>query len=72
MIEKMSMISKPTRRVWMDVEGLGDLVRGMDANGVKGMRVVGESIFVSTDRGVLEARECVERRIGGMLLCRVL
>ena len=66
------MISKPTRRVWMDVGGLGDLVRGMDANGVRGMRVVGESIFVSTDRGVLEARECVERRIGGMLLCRVL
>jgi len=26
---------------------------------------------VSTDRGILEARECVERKIGGMVLCRV-
>lgn len=65
------MVSKPTRRVWMDVEGLARIVRGRDAEGVKGLVRPGESLFVSTDRGVLEARECVERRVGGMLLCRV-
>jgi len=71
-LSKMSMISKPTKRIWMDVEGLGKLVRGRDANYVRGLTNPGESIYVSTDRGVLEARECVERKVGGMLLCRVL
>jgi ribosomal protein S8 len=71
-LSKMEMVSKPTRRIWMDVEGLGKVVRGREANGVKGLTRPGESMFVSTDRGVMEARECVERRVGGMLLCRVL
>ena len=70
-LSKMSMISKPTKRIWMDVEGLGKLIRGRDANDVRGLRQVGECVFVSTDKGILESRECVERRIGGMLLCRV-
>ena len=38
---------------------------------MEGLRRPGECIYVSTDKGVMEARECVERRIGGMLLCRV-
>jgi ribosomal protein S8 len=71
-LRKMSMVSKPTKRVWMDVEGLGKLIRGREAGYVKGMSNVGECLFVSTDRGILEARECVERKVGGMLLCRVL
>jgi ribosomal protein S8 len=71
-LSKMSMVSKPTKRVWMDVEGLGKIVRGRDANYVTGLTKTGECLFVSTDRGVLEARECVEKKVGGMLLCRVL
>jgi ribosomal protein S8 len=71
-LSKMSMVSKPTKRIWMDVEGLGKLVRGRDAGYVKGLRKPGECVFVSTDKGIMEARECVERKIGGMLLCRVL
>jgi ribosomal protein S8 len=35
------------------------------------LRQVGECIFVSTDKGIMEARECVERKIGGQVLCRV-
>jgi len=66
------MVSKPTKRVWMDVEGLAKLVRGKDANYVKGLTRPGECLFVSTDRGILESRECVDRKVGGMLLCRVL
>jgi len=68
----MNMVSKPTRRIWMDVEGMGQLVRGRDADFVRGLTKTGECMFVSTDKGILEARECVERKIGGMLLCRVL
>ncbi|KAH7327344.1 ribosomal protein S8 [Rhexocercosporidium sp. MPI-PUGE-AT-0058] len=71
-LSQMSMVSKPTKRVWMDVEGLGRIIRGREAGFVKGLTKPGECLFVSTDKGVLEARECVERKVGGMLLCRVL
>lgn len=71
MLEKMNMVSKPTRRIWMDVEGLRKLVLGQRVGMVPGLTRVGECLYVCTDRGILEARECVERRIGGMLLCRV-
>ncbi|KAI9743779.1 MAG: hypothetical protein M1818_002513 [Claussenomyces sp. TS43310] len=71
-LSKMTMVSKPTKRIWMDVEGLGKIVRGRDADFVRGLTKTGECLFVSTDRGVMESRECVERKVGGMLLCRVL
>lgn len=70
-LKKMSMLSKPTKRIWLNSEELGQIVRGKDAQFIRGMRGVGECIFVSTDRGIMEARECVERKIGGMVLCRV-
>ncbi|KAI1613911.1 30S ribosomal protein S8 [Exophiala viscosa] len=70
-LEKMSLVSKPTRRIWMDVTGLQKLVLGKNSGYVKGMTRTGECLFVSTDRGILEARECVERKLGGMLICRV-
>ncbi|KAJ5103230.1 Ribosomal protein S8 [Penicillium argentinense] len=69
---KVKMVSKPTRRVNIDVEGLRRVVRGEDAGSVGGLRSPGESLFLSTDRGILEARECVEKKIGGLVLCRVL
>ena len=56
----------------MNVEGLRDVVRGRKSGYIEGLRNPGECLFVSTDKGVLEARECVERKIGGMVLCRVL
>jgi ribosomal protein S8 len=71
-LEKMKMESKPTRRIWMDVQGLRDVVRGRKSGYIEGLRSPGECLFVSTDRGVLEARECVERKIGGMVLCRII
>ncbi|KAM0802634.1 mitochondrial 37S ribosomal protein S8 [Usnea florida] len=70
-LEKMRLVSKPTRRVWMPVADIERLVRGQKMGYVDGLRGIGESMFVTTDRGIMEARECVERRIGGMLLCRV-
>ena len=71
-LKSMSMVSKPTKRIWMDVEGLGKVVRGRKEGEINGLTNVGECLFVSTDRGVMEARECVERKVGGMLLCRVI
>ncbi|QSZ32464.1 hypothetical protein DSL72_002038 [Monilinia vaccinii-corymbosi] len=70
-LSNMSVISKPTRRIWLDVDGLAKLVIGKNASIVEGLRNPGECIYVSTSSGIMEARECVERRVGGMLLCRV-
>lgn len=70
-LEKMRLVSKPTRRVWMPIGDIEALVKGERRGYVNGLRGIGESMFVTTDRGIMEARECVERRIGGMLLCRV-
>ncbi|KAJ9606494.1 hypothetical protein H2200_009455 [Cladophialophora chaetospira] len=70
-IEKMELVSKPTRRIWMDVEGIRRLVLGKKSGYVKGATRPGECVYVSTDVGILEARECVERKIGGMVICRV-
>ena len=69
-LSTMQMISKPTRRIHLDTEGLSKLVLGRQSGYVKGMRQPGECLFVSTDRGIMEARECVERKIGGLALCR--
>ena len=65
------MVSKPTRRYWLATKDLEGLCRGEQVGHVKGMRGVGESLYLSTDRGIMEVREAVGRKIGGMVLCRV-
>ncbi|ORY19846.1 40S ribosomal protein-like protein S8 [Clohesyomyces aquaticus] len=70
-LRKMKLISKPTRRIWLTSEELGKITRTRQAGFVKGLTTPGECMFVTTDRGILEARECVERRLGGMALCRI-
>lgn len=70
-LSKMGLISKPTRRIWMNVRDLDGLVHGERRGYVSGLRGIGETIFVTTDRGLLGIHECVDRKVGGMLLCRV-
>jgi len=70
-LRKMNMVSKPTKRVWISSHDIQKIVRGHDAAHVKGMTRVGECLFITTDKGIMEARECAERKIGGMVLCRV-
>ncbi|EME87639.1 uncharacterized protein MYCFIDRAFT_209565 [Pseudocercospora fijiensis CIRAD86] len=70
-LSKARMISKPTKRIWLNSRDLGKVVRGGQAGEVKALTRVGEIMAVSTDKGIMEARECVERKIGGMPLCRV-
>lgn len=64
------MVSKPKQRVVLGFRDLEVIVRGREAKWVKGLTRVGECLFVSTDVGIMESRECVERKIGGLLLCR--
>lgn len=70
-MRKLKMLSRPTQKLWLSHNDLGRIVRGKRANYVDGMTRIGECIFLSTDKGIMEARECVERRIGGLVLCRV-
>ncbi|KAL8773247.1 MAG: hypothetical protein Q9209_001925 [Squamulea sp. 1 TL-2023] len=70
-LQKIGLVSKPTRRVWMGFREIEALARGDTSGYVKGLRGVGESMYVTTDRGLLEVRDCVEKRTGGMILCRV-
>jgi len=70
-LKNMKLVSKPTRRIWLTSEDLGKITRTRESSYVKGLTHPGECMFVTTDRGILEARECVERRLGGMALCRV-
>ncbi|KAF1816862.1 mitochondrial 37S ribosomal protein S8 [Eremomyces bilateralis CBS 781.70] len=69
-LSQMHLISKPSRRLSMGWKEIGILTRGLRQGYVKGVQTPGELIFVGTDIGIMEARECVERKVGGLLLCR--
>ncbi len=71
-LSRMNMISKPSHRIWLDSRALATIAMGRDAGHVAGLKRIGECIVVSTDKGIMEIRECVEKKIGGQLLCRVL
>ena len=69
-LRSVKLISKPTRRIWMDSKDFARIARGKKTGYVDGLTQIGECIYVTTDRGIMEVRECVERGVGGMLLCR--
>ena len=71
MIRKMRMESKPTRQVWVGSQDLERIVRGREANYVKGLTKLGECLYISTHKGVMESREAAEKKLGGLVLCRV-
>ncbi|KAI5808683.1 ribosomal protein S8 [Peziza echinospora] len=68
-LNQAHLVSKPTKRIWVGFRDLRELTMGRDRCYVKGLQP-GEVLFVSTDRGVMEAREAVERLLGGQLLVR--
>jgi len=69
-MSRLEMVSIPTRRVYMGVMSLKMICMGKDAEYVRGLQP-GEVLVMSTDRGILEARQAAERMMGGQLLCRV-
>ncbi|EEP77464.1 conserved hypothetical protein [Uncinocarpus reesii 1704] len=56
-ISKMTAISKPTKRITLDVPALRRIVRGDQSNTVYGLRSPGECIFLTTSQGLFEARD---------------
>ncbi|CCG80910.1 37S ribosomal protein subunit S8,mitochondrial [Taphrina deformans PYCC 5710] len=70
-LSNMHVISKPSRKIWMSVSELKQLVNGQKGREmIKGL-VPGEICFVGTDKGVMEIRDAIKRRIGGEVLVRV-
>lgn len=67
---KLKLVSQPKRRVWLKAVEIQDLCQGKRAQGISPLQP-GEAMFFSTDRGMLEARDCAKRWIGGQALCRV-
>jgi ribosomal protein S8 len=79
-VEEVTQQNRATRRLWLGMKywdgepvlrKMTLLSKPTKRMFIRGLRQVGECIFVSTDKGIMEARECVERKIGGQVLCRV-
>jgi ribosomal protein S8 len=83
-LSKAQMVSKPTRRVTVPFDSLHNIVKGLPPKKsigrnpniprafVKGLVNPGECLFIKTTDGILESRECLEKRLGGMVLFRTL
>jgi len=65
------MVSKPTRRIDATVQDIKKIVSGKKAGMIDGLRSPGDCMFFKTPLGVLEARECLERMVGGRALFRI-
>ncbi|KAI1137372.1 ribosomal protein S8 [Hypoxylon sp. FL0543] len=63
-------ITTPKRPITAKLNALERLARGFDAHPHRGLNL-GESLIVGTSLGTLEVREAIERKVGGILLCRV-
>lgn len=63
-------ITTPKRPITLDRREIEKVVRGFDQGHVKGL-ALGECLFVTTDLGVLEAREAIQKNRGGLVLAKV-
>lgn len=67
-LKKVKPYTTPKRPVTLSVKELERVARGFPSKQVVGLNV-GECLFLSTDRGVLEVREALEKKVGGLVLC---
>jgi ribosomal protein S8 len=66
------MVSRPTRRIEATLKDIEQIARGKRAGMIQGLSNPGDCIFFDTkELGVLEARECLEKKIGGRALFRI-
>lgn len=63
-------VSRPSRPVNLQLPGLRRVARGFESGYVDGLKM-GECLFVATDQGILEVREALEKKVGGLVLARV-
>ncbi|KAF9178810.1 hypothetical protein BGZ51_007456 [Haplosporangium sp. Z 767] len=70
-LKKMSAISKPSKKIIMKVDELQNLAAGNRSQFIKGLQP-GEIAILTTNYGVLELREALEKGAGGEVLCRAI
>lgn len=58
-IQKITRVSKPGRRIYVDCRNLPEVLNGMGI------------CVMSTNQGVLSSREAKQKRVGGEVLCEV-
>ncbi|KAG0240039.1 30S ribosomal protein S8 [Mortierella sp. GBAus27b] len=70
-LKKMATVSRPSKKVVMKVQELQALAAGNRAQFIKGLQP-GEIAILTTNYGVLELREALEKGAGGEVLCRAI
>lgn len=68
---KLIPVSKPKRKINLTIPGIRAVHSGQRYGMVDGLRSPGELLFLLTNRGLMESRQCLERNVGGMVLCRM-
>lgn len=63
-------ITKPKRPIIANLAQLHRIARGFDSSYIKGLKL-GECMFIGTDKGILEIREALERKVGGLVIARI-
>ncbi|KAI2467584.1 ribosomal protein S8 [Annulohypoxylon bovei var. microspora] len=66
----LTPLTTPKRPCTAKLPALERLARGWDTKSHRGLNL-GESIIVCTCLGTMDIREAVERKVGGLLLCRI-
>lgn len=69
-LNKMSLVSHPSRRVFMDPEEVKRFVRGSRVKFVPGLSL-GEVCLINSRMGWVDGREAVKRGLGGEVIARV-
>lgn len=70
-LKSMSAVSKPSKKVVMKASELQNLAAGNRSQFIKGLQP-GEIAILTTNYGVLELREALEKGAGGEVLCRAI
>ncbi|GAA6000487.1 mitochondrial 37S ribosomal protein uS8m MRPS8 [Rhodotorula paludigena] len=69
-LNKMRLVSHPSRRVFMDASEIRRFVRGSRVKFVPGLGL-GELALIASNEGFVEGREAVRRGLGGEVIARV-
>jgi ribosomal protein S8 len=76
-IRNAKLISSPNRQVTLSIRDIAHLLRGQKAaqgrraNQIKPLVNPGETMYLKTSQGILEAREALAKKLGGRALFRL-
>ncbi|KAI8643511.1 30S ribosomal protein S8 [Parasitella parasitica] len=68
-LSQLSLISRPSKKVYFTVNELKNVASGRRAQFIKPLQP-GEIAIVNTNCGVLELQEAIKKNVGGELICR--